>query len=265
MDFKRWERWGAIHAGHLFLFLVVSLILAGILPISPVQADGGIGISGSFYRQVFQIPQGSSVSGPSIYVIIHNTGSEELRIMTHATAPDGVTVSLSDTGINFGLSTTDFVIAAGEQRQLMVAVEVASYVPPGNYEIVVSAEAYPASGGGLQILGSAAQAASLTVVGESASVIVDTAGPSGEPVVAVIRLFKVVDGDSYEFAYSSTGHLEAMVSPGHFRAEAYSNGEKLAEEEFDVANGDTRTLTLTIETIYFEGFAVNPGLPHPDS
>ena len=231
------------------LFLTLFLLLAGIFGATTVTADVSIAISGSFYLQKFQIPQGSFVGGPSIDVVVFNEGTEPFGVRMRTETP---------TGVNIYLSNYDFVLEAGGQQQVIVAVEVTPDALPGEYTIGVAAEAYVDGTGGIQVMGSAAQRAPLLVVGESATVVADTVGPSGQPIAATIRLFKVIDGADYEFAYSTTGHLEATVSPGHYRAEAYSNGELLAEEEFDVAAGQESSLTLTINTMYFEGFAINP-------
>ena len=236
----------------LLFFLCGATMLVGLLTAAPAKADGGIAISGTFYMQVMEIPQGSYVRGQSIYVVVFNQSSEAFVVNMTTTAPPGVTVDLS---------TTTFVLQPGDQQEVPIdQVTVSSDVVPGDYQIEVNAQALRDNAGGVQILGAAGQTATLTVVGESASVVVDTVGPSGEPVAAVIRLFKVINGLKYEFSYCTTGHLEATVSPGHYRVEAYSNsGDVLAEpQEFDINAGEEKTLTLTANTIYFESFAINP-------
>jgi len=181
------------------------------------------------------------------------------------TAPEGITVRLVGSGIDLGLPTDDFVLQAGEQRQLLVVIEVASYVAPDTYPVMISAEGWDA-GTGLTLLGSAAEQASVTVIGEGATVVLDTAAPGGEPVVGTIRLFRVVDGVSFECAYSTSGHLEAGVAPGHYLVWAEMNGTKQedTEQEFDLVANEQKSLTLTIEIIYFEAFAVNPAY-HPQT
>jgi len=216
---------------------------------APAQADVGIAVSGSFYRQAFEIPQGSSVSGPSIYVVVFNQGNEQFGVRMITEAPVGVNIKLSD---------DDFTLQPGEQQKVLIGVEVTEDAVPGEYEISVTAESYEEGGGGIQIMGAGGQSASLVVLGESGSVRVQTVSPDEEPVVAVIRLFKVVAGQDYEFAYSETGTLEANVSPGRFVARAYIGGEKLAEESFDVTADEEKMVALTVKTVYFEGFGVVP-------
>lgn len=229
--------------------LIPLLVLAALSMAAPAQAQGGLAISGSFYRQPFEIPQGSSVSGPSIYVVVFNQANEEFGVRMSWEAPPGVNITLSD---------NDFTLQPGQQQKVLIAVEVTEDAVPGEYEISVTAESYKEGAGGIQLLGAAGQSATLVVLGQSASVTVQAVSPEGEPVVAVVRLFKVIDGENYEFAYSETGTLEATVSPGSFIASAYVGGEKLAEESFDVAANEDKAVTLTMRTVYFEGFGVVP-------
>ena len=249
------------------LLLVLSVVLSGIAsPVSTKAEDwGGIAMSGSFYTQSFEIPQGSSVSGPSIYVTVHNTSDELLHVKMYSTVPDGVTLTLSSAGIGIG-SAEEFDLLSGEQRQLLIAVAVADIVPPETYSIMISAEGYRDTGEGLAIVGSAAEEATLTVIGESAVVTVDSLAPSGEPVTGTIRLFRVIGDNQYECASSTTGHLEARVPPGHYVVWAEMNGTKQegTEQEFDLVADEQKSLTLTIEIIYFELFDILPAY-HPET
>jgi len=245
---KKWfsdVMWGVARAIPLSLLL---LLISLVVP-SPAQAQGGIAISGSFYRQNFEIPQGSSVSGPSIYVVVFNNGSEEFQIRMSWDAPFGVNVSLSD---------EDFLVKPGEQRKVFIGVEVTPEATPGEYTIDVTAESYKQEEGGILLMGAAGQSANLVVLGESASVNVQTLSPSGQPVVTVIRLFKVINGENFEVSYSDNGKLEANVSPGSFVASSYIGGNHMAEESFQLAAGEEKTVILTVATVFFEGFKIIP-------
>jgi len=229
------------------LMLVLSSFLFGSIP---ANADGGIAISGSFYRQPFELPQGASISGPSIYVVVFNNGDSELNVRMVTEAPRGVSVILSH---------DDFAIAPSGQQKVLITLEASEDAPAGEHEIRVTAESYSESEGGIQIMGAAGQTATVIITGESAFVTVKSVGPSGEPIPAVIRLMKIAaDGAESEFDYSETGILETTVSPGRFIAHAYVADEKLAEERFNVANGEEKTVNLVIETVYFLNFGVVP-------
>jgi hypothetical protein len=228
-------------------FLTATILFAVFLNFAPVLADGGIAISGSFYQQVFEIPQGSSVSGPSIYVVVFNNGSEDLQVRMTSQAPPGVSAILSQ---------SDFTLLPGGQQEVLVGVEVTQDAVPGEYDISVVAESSKEGITGIQLAGAAAQNARLKVLGESALVTVQSMSLDGQPVVAMVRLYRVVDGQNHEVAYSETGTLETKVAPGSFIAASYMGGEKLAEESFTVAANDKRTVALSGATVYFEGFGV---------
>lgn len=229
--------------------LLAALVAAMALAPAAHAQGGGLAMSGSFYRQSFEIPQGSSVNAPSIYVIVFNQGSEEFGVRMAWEAPAGVQVLLSE---------QEFALKPGEQKKVMVGVAVSRETPAGEYAINLTAESFKADAQGIQLLGAAGQSARLVVLGESAIVQARTVSPSGDPVPATVRLFKLVGDDQREVAYSETGVLEATVSPGRFAAVAYMGGQRLGEETFDIANGEAKTVTLTVATVYFEGFGVVP-------
>lgn len=239
------RKWGARQIAPLIvLLLLVSLFVA-----IPAQAQGGLALSGSFYRQNFEIPQGSSVSGPDIYVVVFNNTAAELGVRMTTQAPVGVKITLSH---------SDFTLPPGAQQMVLIGVEVTKDAAPGEYEISVAAESYKKGATGIQITGAAGQSAKLVVLGKSASVKVRAVSPEGQPVVATVRLYKVMAGQSYEVAYSETGTLEKKVAPGNFVAAAYVGGEKMAEQSFAVAEGEEKTITLSAATVYFEGFGIVP-------
>jgi len=231
----------------LFVGLLL-LIGLGLALAAPVWAAGGIGISGTFSGQVFQIPQGSEVNVPSVYVLVFNQGEEEFGVKMTCEPPFGVEVSFSD---------ADFHLEPGAQKKVFIGVKVSQDAVPGEYEISVSAECQrDTEGSGIQVLAAAAQRAKLVVLGEAAWVNVQVTSPDGDPVVAQVRLFKWIEGRSYEFARSDTGTLEAKISPGLYSASAYIAGNKLAEESFDIKANEKKSVTLTVKTVYFEGFGI---------
>ena len=96
---------------------------------------------------------------------------------------------------------------------MLVGVEVTKDAAPGEYEVSVTAESYKECVSGIQLAGAAGQSAKLTVLGESALVTARAVSPEGQPVVATVRLYRVVARQSQEIAYSETGTLEAKVAP----------------------------------------------------
>lgn len=229
--------------------LTAVVIMAVFLNAAQVRADGGVALSGSFYQQSFEIPQGSSISGPDVYVVVFNNGTDTLKVKMTTQAP---------TGVRLVLSKTDFSLPASGQQMILVGVEVGADAAPGEYDLVVSAEPYKETVTGIQLAGAASQKARLTVLGDSAKVSLQATSPDQQPMVAMVRLFRVTSGQEYEVAYSEKGSLEAKVAPGSFTAASYVGGIKLAEEKFSVAKGDTKKVILSGATVYFEGFDVVP-------
>ncbi len=229
--------------------IAFALILAGLLAPSQAGAQGGIGLSGSFYQQAFQIPQGSSIGGPSIDVAVFNTGSDSMRVKMITQVPPGV---------NMTLSHSDFTLAPGGQQQVLVGIEVTMNATPGEYDLGISAESYVDAGTGIRLAGSAMQTAKLVVLGESAMVSVQAKSPDGLPIVAMIRLYRVVEGKNYEVAYSETGSIDLKVAPGQFIAISSIGGQQVAEETFSVAANDSKAVSLSGATVYFEGFGAVP-------
>jgi hypothetical protein len=229
--------------------LLVVFLLTNLLTVLPVQAQGGLAISGSFYRQNFEIPQGSSINSPEVYVVVFNNGETSLGIKMAFETPVGIKIKLSQ---------SEFTLPPGGQQQVLVGVEVTKDVASGEYELTVTAQSYQKAGTGIQISGAASQSAKLTVLGTSGTVKIQAVSPDGQPLVAAIRLYKTIAGQSSAIAYSETGTLETKVAPGNFTSAVYVGGEKQAEQSFSVAQDENKIITLSAATIYFEGFNFVP-------
>ena len=225
------------------------LWLCGLLVPAPMLAQGGLAISGSFHNQDFVIPQGSSISGPSIDVVVFNNGIEAINIKMTSQAPPGVTISLSE---------QNFTLGPAEQRQVLVGVAVAATVAPGQYDLNIAAQSYIEAANGIQIAGAAGQNAKLTVTGESAQVTLQALSPDGQPIVATVRLYRVVNGQDLEVASSQTGNLQTTVVPGSYTADSYVGGQQVAEQSFTLAANDKITVNLSGATVYFASFGVVP-------
>jgi hypothetical protein len=229
--------------------LVLLVWLSGLLTPASAVAQGGLALSGSFHGQNFVIPQGASASGPSIDVVVFNNGGEAMSIRMLSQAPPGVTISFS---------IRDFIISPGGQQQVLITVAVAADTAPGEYELSVTAQSYKEGGTGIQVAGAAGQTARLRVTGESAQVALRALSPDGQPLVATVRLYHVVNGQNQEVAYSDTGNLQATVAPGDFKAASYIAGQQVAEQTFILAKGDNKMIDLTGATVYFASFGVLP-------
>ena len=232
-----------------FVTLSLLLWLVGILVPAAVLAQGGLAFSGSFHNQDFVIPQGASVNGPGIYVVVFNNGSETINIRMTSQAPPGVTISLSD---------QQFTLAPSAQQQVLIGLAVAVDAVPGDYDLNVAAQSYTEGVSGIQIAGAAGQTAKLTVTGESAKVTLQALSPDGQPVVAAVHLYRVENGQNMEVAYSQTGTLQATVVPGSYTSASYIGGQQVAEQSFILAVNDNKTVDLSGATVYFASFGVVP-------
>ena len=226
----------------------LSLLLMASLLLPPPAFAGGLALSGNFSRQDFETPQGTTLNTPDVYVTVFNNSDEDINIRITTQTPAGVELLLSE---------EDFPLKAGEQKRVIIGVNVTEAAVPGKYTLKVSAQAYK-EGAGIKLMGAAGQTASLTVTGEAASVEVTAVNPDGAPASALVRLYKQTGKQNLNVGYSETGSLKARVAPGNYMAEAYVAGSKLAEQTFSVAANETKKITLEIRTVYFEGFGIVP-------
>jgi hypothetical protein len=235
----------------MFVLILTSLTLTPLLAVPVhVHAEGtGIGMSSTFSGQTFEIPQGSSLSSPSYYIVVFNQGEKSYGVNMLTDAP---------VGTNINLSHTNFILEPGEQQKISIEICVTEDAAGGEFPIGITAESYIENPGGeVYPMPAACHMATLKVIGESANVTINAVSPDGKPVIAELRLFKLIEGRNQEVAYDvSTSSLNAIVAPGTFLAQAYVGGQLLDEETFDVAADETKTIELMAGTIYFE----NPGL-----
>ena len=236
-----------ITRGAVWLAPLTILLMSSLLMVLPAKA-GGLAMSGSFYRQELEMPLGTSLNTPDIYVVVFNNSNENYNISMTTETPMGVELALSE---------KDFQLMPGEQKKVNIGIKVSDTAIPGEYTLRISAEARK-EGAGIQLLGSSGQTAKLTIVGEVASVEVTTVTPDGTPVAAMVKLYKQSSNRSFSVGYSETGSLKMKVSPGSYLAEAYVAGNKLANKTFSVAANETKKINLEVKTVYFEGFGIVP-------
>ena len=228
--------------------LLLLLLMAACA--SAALAEGSLGLSGSFYRQAFQLPPGSEVSSPDIYVAVSNNGDGPLTVLLATSSLPGVQVLPAEERLT---------LQAGEKRRVPVTVRVDAYALPGTYELTVKAEGQIQDDrGGIQVLGGMSQSATLIVVGDSAQLTVAAVSPGGSQVPVLINLYRQDGAISFEQSLSETGLLEIAVAPGTFRAAASLEGTPLAEETFDIQANEHKTVSLAVNTVAIDAFALTP-------
>jgi len=234
---------------HLAALIPIFMVLSLFLP-APVHADGGIAISGNFYRQHFRLFPGESLISPDIYVQAFNNSDTSMQIKMSTQVPPGVELILSP---------VDFTLPPGGQQKVEVGIELSSEAVPGEYEVGITADSHPeAAEEGFTLAGAAQQEAKLTIFGEAGSVSIVTLTHKGEPFPAVVRLFEQLESESILCGYSDTGTLDMRLVPGDYVVEAYLEDTKVAEESFTLAVDGEKSITLTARTAFIVGFSTVP-------
>jgi len=225
--------------------ILIVLVLSLFLP-TPVLAQG-VGLSGNFYRQHFELSPGETSSG-DVYVLVSNPSGSPVRVKMVTEAPLGVELLLAQ---------DDFTLDPEGEQKVNITVEVGSNAAPGEYTITVSAEAYR-EGTGIKITGGGQQVATLSILGESGRVIIISVTEDGEPFPAIIGVYKEVDGELSLVRPEQRSRLEARLIPGDYLAQAYSQNFKLAEESFSLAADEEKDITLVCYTLCLADFSVSP-------
>jgi hypothetical protein len=236
-------RW-AIYLVHLVSILALLLLFG----VNQVLASGGVGFSGTFSGQTFQLIPGESLNTSNIYVVVSNSSDSEIQIKLTPQTPLEVKIILE---------STDFTLLPGAQKKLDVGIVVGAEAVPGDYIIALTAEVQPI-GGGIKLAGAVKQQANLSVLGEAGRLVLSTLSPDGKPFISMITLFRKTESGNSPIERSDTGVLETRLPPGDYYAEAYFQDTKVADESFGIAADDNKMLSLSVKTVLFEGFGIVP-------
>jgi hypothetical protein len=232
------------------LLFAAIVVLIGLISPSITLADGegpSVAMTGTFAGHHYEIPAGSSVISPDICITVINDGAVPYNVNMTTVAP---------VGVNINLSKTEFSLNPGERQSISIEIQTTKDVAASNYTLSIKAAAYIANSGVVQVLPEVAEDAYLTITGDSARVSVTAVTPDGKPITAVVRLFKLIDERLNEVCYNESGHLEAIVAPGNFTAQAYVGGQLLDEKTFDVAANDNISISLQAGTIFIQSPSV---------
>lgn len=230
------------------LFIAVLIWTSLVLPVT-AEAQGGVAISGSFYRHHFQMLAGESLVTPNIYVMIFNQDSREANIKLTSQAPAGVEIILS--------SGTEFSIPPKGERKAEVGVRISPQAIPGEYNLVITAEVKK-GGEGIVINSAAQQQARLTIFGEAGAISLRTVNMEGEQFRAQVYLYQKVNGQLSPSGYSPNGELSSRLVPGNYMVQAFQDQQEVAKEEFAVKANETKEVVLVAKTVLIQGFSVVP-------
>ncbi|HEY91321.1 MAG TPA: hypothetical protein G4O07_05755 [Dehalococcoidia bacterium] len=215
-------------------------------------------LSGTFSLQEFELPQGTEISHPSIYLVVFNHSDSPMDINMKVDAPYGVEVLIGE---------TEFTLDPDGEQRLFVTIRVTKDTAPGEYELIITARSTPVGevgSTGAALASASAQSASLIVTGTAAWVKARVITADGFPIEAQLRLFKVLDEKVNNISQTETGEMEVTVAPGTYRIVAYIAGRVLAQEEFEIRADETKEIELMVRTAYIEQFGIEENYP-PDS
>lgn len=230
--------------------LIPIVMLLGLFLPAPVLADGGIAISGNFYRQDFRLFPGESLISPDIYVTAFNNSDTDMRIEMSTQVPPGV---------NLILSSVDFILPPGGQQRIEIGIELSPDAIPGKYEVGITADSYPETAEeGYILAGAAQQEADLTIFGEAGSVSIITLTNEGEPFTGIVRLYEQIESESNLCGFSNTGTLDMRLAPGDYVVECYLEDILVAEDSFSLAADEEKSVTLIARTAFVVGFSAVP-------
>jgi hypothetical protein len=232
----------------ILVALIVSSLVNFALPL-PVFAEGGIAISGSFYKQHFQILPGETISSPDINVVVFNNYDKEINVALTSETPAGITVNFSQTTLT---------IPAGKNITISMGISASADVVPGDYKLAVSAAVIPDPSSGIVIAGAAALQADLTIFGEAGSANITTITPDGKPLTADLHLYRK-DGDKLTPAgFSASGILATRLVPGDYKVQVFYKDTQVASQDFSVAANEHKDVVITAQTVFLYGFSVVP-------
>jgi len=178
----------------VFPIIIAITLLSFALPI-PAEAQG-LAISGTFYRQHFQLLPGETLHTPEIYLVVFNHNDKDIRVKLITQTPPGVEIMLD---------RSSFPIPPGEQRKVEVGVSISTEAVPGEYLLAIAAEIQPAEGEGITIAGTAEQQAKLTILGEAgpADITVDTTPTAQECFISGFSVVPNYHPDSGKTAFAN--------------------------------------------------------------
>jgi len=247
-----------IKKGPITLFLLFAVILSSVSFANPVLASSegsNIAISGSFYRQHFQMLQGETLQTPDVYVVVFNNGNEAVNVQLTSQSPTGVAILLSE---------KEFSISAKGQKQVGVGLSVEKTATPGDFTVSVTAVIKP-DGPGIVVTGGAQLQAKLSVMGEAGKVSIETRLPNGDPFQSEIHLYRKAEGQLSPVGLSEIGKLGMRLTPGNYFVQAFYGNVEIAKQDFILAANESKEIILKAQTIFIDGFSVVADLGKDES
>jgi hypothetical protein len=230
----------------LWIPIIIAITLGLILPATVVLAQG-LGLSGNFYKQHYELSPGQASSGKDVYVVVSNPDESSVRVKMIIDVPDGVAIHLT---------RDEFSLASGEQQKIGIVVEANAKAIAGDYILTISAEAVR-EGTGIKITAGTQQQARLSVLGEGGQVTVKTIDETGENFPLVINILEKTNSDLNKVR-SGHGTLTSRLKPGDYIARALYQELVLAEQAFNLTDQEIKEINLVCPTICVSEFNLAP-------
>ncbi len=248
-------------ARHLYRALGLCLLatVVAMVDANPLDAQvGGDGTAslggGSDIRSGTLIPLATGTVVPAIHrVTADNPSSAPVDVEFRADAPPGLVITPE---------VERATIPPGGEVRVPFGIEVAGSLAPGDHPVTVELVrsdivAVPGAVTNVPAVGSTF---TVRTGGEPAVVTVHAVGAeTGRPVEGQLSLaYLAPRSKPFEVARRQGSELRSTVAAGDYEAAYWLGGRKLASETLSVAAGDSRAVTLEVNSVSFVSVGAAP-------
>jgi hypothetical protein len=231
-----------------FIYLVFTGIFLLALG-TQVQAQGGLGVSGTFAGYHYKLVPGEQLDSENVYASFFNNFSVPIEVQIIYEAPQGV---------SFIVESDVISIPANDVVRVPIGIALTNMAVPGDYVVTITAQIIPESAPGITAISSAGLNARLSIFGEAGRITVRALTTKGDLFRSRIELFRVEDDGQLFSVNVRDNVLIDRVVIGNYIARAYFEGRTIAEEAFTVNNNDVLAIDLIARTVFVRSFNAEP-------
>lgn len=232
----------------IYSIRIMILFLMVLIQSPPTVVAGGFGVSGTFAGHDYKMVVGETSSTSNISVIFFNQYDVDITIRLNTEGPLGVTfLNLQD----------QYSIPANSQLRIPISIQLDSLIAPGSYVLNVYAQVLPSSEEGITLIGSAGLQANLVVLGEAGMLDISVISVNGNPIPAVIELFRVEEETLINVALSDDG-IVGQFAAADYLVKVYFESKQVAETLITLENQDEIILEIVAQTLVIQRFRVVP-------
>lgn len=232
-----------IHSiGSIILFLMLFIQ-------SPLTVlAGGFGVSGTFAGHEYKMVAGETSASSNITIVFFNQYDVDITIRLNTEGPFGVIfLNLQD----------QYSIAANSQLRIPISIQLDSLIAPGSYLLNVYAQVLPSSEAGITLIGSAGLQANLFVLGDAGILDISVISVNGNPMPAIIELFRVEEGTLIIVALNED-EIVGQFAAADYLVKVYFESKQVAETSITLKNQEEITLKIIAQTLVIQRFRVVP-------